>query len=312
MVKRIGIGVLLMTSMMYAQTATTETIFIDHGSSLGKDTYGNELYDQNVTIKTTNYEVDTFWNRFFNPDDKKKTFTQLTTSASARMRVEASSACSIAGKGELSSEGCSGQKPFLVNDTSVAGLAEGASVSLIFQPVYKDPANPTGLYTDTSAEKMIYPLDILRDENYYKNDVPLEGKKSFFSFFSDIFKSFFSFFGFSSQNSTDYRNNPVVKIDNVTPADAERERYKANIIAGVQQKYLMPTGTNLHQGLLYTPVSLLHYKQKEKEATVSGCQTSGWPIMCRMITGFTSMFFNTTLLNKNTSGSVVKSELITL
>ncbi|HEX5622824.1 MAG TPA: hypothetical protein VFX57_00155, partial [Sulfuricurvum sp.] len=46
--------------------------------------------------------------------------------------------------------------------------------------------------------------------------------------------------------------------------------------------------------------------------TVSGCQTSGWPIMCRMITGFTSMFFNTTLLNKNTSGSVVKSELITL
>ncbi|MGA9045754.1 hypothetical protein [Sulfuricurvum sp.] len=314
MIKRIGIGALLLTSIIYAQTATTETIFHPLGNSLGKDIHGNELYKQQVTISTTNYEVNTFWNRFFDPENKTRSFTQIKTTATAQLSVEASSACSIAGKGELASQGCSGQKPFLVNDVSVAGLANEASVSLMFQPVYKDAGTPTGLYTDTSADAMIYPLDIQRDEDYYKNDVPLGAKKSFSSFFSEIFQFFFSFFGFTSQNSTDYLDSPVVKIDNVTSADDERQRYRANIIAGVQQKYLMSTGTDLHPGLLYTPVSLLHYKQKNKEENVASCQSAFWPMtmMCRIMTGFTSMFFNTTLLKKNTSGSAVKSDLITL
>ncbi|MDD5717753.1 MAG: hypothetical protein PHW64_08095 [Sulfuricurvum sp.] len=299
---------------MYAQTATTVTTFITP-VSLGKtDVHGRHLYEQNVTIATNNYQVDTFWNRFFDPAKKNQEFQTISTSATAQLSVAASSACSIAGKGELAAEGCSGQKPFLVNDTSVAGLSDGASISLIFQPVYKDPTAITGLYTDTSADKMFYPLDIQRDANYYKNDVALSAKKSFFSFFGDIFKVFFSFFGFTATNSSDYLNSPVVKIDNVTSADDERQRYRANIIAGVQQKYLMPKGTNLHPGLLYTPVSLLHYKQKDKEANVASCQSAFWPMtmMCRMMTGFTSMFFNTTLLNKNTSGSAVKYDLITI
>lgn len=305
------LGLLVLISLVQAQTAVTTTSIV--GSPIRYDTYGRQEQNQTVKITTTNYEVDTFWNRFFNPADKKKIFSEVSTTGTATITVEASSACSIAGKGELAAAGCSGQKPFLVNDASVAGLVDGGSVSLTFQPVFQDGDHPLGYYTSTSADKMIYPLDIQRDEDYYKNDVPLGAKKSFFGFFGDIFKIFFSFFGFSSSDSTNYQNSLVVKVDNITSADAERQRYKANIIAGVQQKYLMPTGTNLHQGLLNTPVSLLHYLQKDKVTSVSSCQTSGWTsILCRMMSGFTSLFFNTTLLSKNTSGSSVKSEIITL
>ncbi|MDP1785219.1 MAG: hypothetical protein Q8K81_07330, partial [Sulfuricurvum sp.] len=186
------IGILVMIPMLHAQdmNTTTSTTFGGRNAA-GMDGYGKQLYVQDVTIKTQNYKVDTFWKRFFNSDDKTTTVTELTTRATSQLSVEASSACSIAGNGELPSQGCSGQKPFLVNDEAVSGLNNGDSVSLIFQPVKEDTAGVL-LYSNSNAN-VVYPLDIGRNGAFYQSSAVVQSgsKQTFFGFFTNIFNFFF-------------------------------------------------------------------------------------------------------------------------
>jgi hypothetical protein len=298
MMNKLWISALILVSIAHAQdmNTTTTTTFGDRIGA-GLDGHGNQLYTQDVTIKTEDYEVNNFWTLFFNPNNKKKHFTQLSTTATAQLSVEASSACSIAGKGQLPAQGCSGQKPFLVNDEAVNGLVDGASISLIFQPV-KDDTTGALLYTNGNVN-VLYPMDIGRVGEYYQSAATVQAgsKKTFFSFFTGIFDFFFdqmagvSFFGTPKIADVKYGTR-------APEAEDRRQRYIANIIGGVDQSHLLsmpyksdPATQINAQTRLNNPASLLHYAEAKKTTDADQCKfmflnLSSDGLMCRMMTGF--------------------------
>lgn len=291
-----AMAMLILATILSAQSATTTTTILERNDK-GMDAHGNQLYTQEVSISTQNYEVETFWNRFFDPDNKSRNFTQVKTTANAQMIVEASSACSIAGKGQLPSQGCSGQKPFLVNNEAVDTLANGATVSLMFQPVKEDKTGAL-LYTTNNAN-VLYPLDIGRNGEFYESTAPVQAgsKQTFFSFFTGIFDFFFDkmvgmdFFGTPKIADVKYgiRSNE---------AEDRRKRYIANIIAGVDHDHLMrrPYGGESATQVdamsrLNDPVSVLHYDEAKKTTDSDQCKfmflnLSSDGVMCRMMSGF--------------------------
>lgn len=294
--RKLGMGIWAFASLLCAQSATTSTTF-GNRLSTGMDGYGNQLYTQQVTIATEDYEVDTFWSRFFNSDNKKKRFDLLATSATAQLKVEASSACSIAGKGELPSQGCSGQKPFLVNNEAVDFLAEGDTVSLIFQPVVEDKSGAL-LFSQTDAS-VLYPLDVGRSGEYYQSGTAVQsGSKQTFSGF---FTSLFDFF-FDRLIGADFFGTPEiadVRYEIRSPeAEDRRQRYIANIIAGVDQEHRMrmpykgEPATRIDAFTrLNDPASLIHYAEAKKTTEAEQCSfmflnLSSEGLMCRIMSGF--------------------------
>jgi hypothetical protein len=280
--------------VLYSDT-TTSTVFGQRTTS-NVDQYGNQLYNQSVTIRTQNYEVDTFWSRFFNPENKQKTYTQLSTSATAQIKVEASSACTLAGKGQLPSQGCSGQKPFLVNDETLVGIKNGDTISVIFQPAYDD-ASAIKTY-NMAKSNTIYPMDIQRTAANYQSSTPVQSgsKQTFFGFFSGIFNFFFN-----KNTGSDYLKTPLIADTKygARSLDAEdrRQRYIANIISGADQDHLLSraykgaAGTAIKTNVLNYPVSLLHYDEAKKATDASQCKfmflsLSSDGFMCRAMTGF--------------------------
>ncbi len=294
--KKTGIGIWVLAPLLCAQSATTSTTFGNRAPS-GMDGYGNQLYTQQVTIATENYEVDSFWDRFFDPEKKTKNFDQLSTSATAQLVVEASSACSIAGKGELPSQGCSGQKPLLVNNEAVDGLSDGDTVSLIFQPVKNDKTGAL-LYTNTD-DSLLYPLDIGRNGEFYQPSASVQSgsRQTFFGFFTGIFDFFFD-----RLIGVDFFGTPEmadVKYDPRSPeSEDRRQRYIANIIAGVDQDHRMSMPYKSDPATqvdaftrLNDPVSLLHYAEAEKSTEADQCKfmflnLSSDGLMCRIMSGF--------------------------
>lgn len=279
----------------YAQSASTQTTFTSK-TDTGMDQFGNQTYQQSVTIKTNNYQVETFWSRFFNPNDKQKEFTNISTVAQAKLVAEASSGCSIAGRGVLAAEGCSGQKPFLINNEAVPA-SNGDKISLIFQPAYDDKTG-TKMF-NASNKNVFYPMDIGRNQEHYKEEAsaPSGSKKSFFSFFTGIFDFFFSqtigfgndFFGESDISDVQYSGRS-------DDAKDRRQRYLSNMIAGVDQDHRMKKPYNNEAGTslgssLNTPVSLLHYAESKKTTEQDQCKfmfmkLSSDGVMCRMMSGF--------------------------
>lgn len=277
------------------QTATTQTTFSSK-TDTGIDLYGNQTYRQSVSIQTDSYQVETFWNRFFNPSNTEKEFTDIGTTAQAQLIAEASSGCSIAGKNTLAAGGCSGQKPFLINNEAVPAK-NGEKVSLIFQTAYDDK---TGNKTfNPTNPNLFYPMDILRNGEYYKEDAaPIPGtQKSFFSFFTGIFDFFFSqTIGFGSDFFGKPKISDTLYSDRSDDAEDRRKRYLSNIIAGIDQEhrvrrpYKGEAGTPLNPQI-NDPVSLLHYAEAKKATQIDQCKfmflkMSSDGLMCRMMNGF--------------------------
>jgi hypothetical protein len=282
-----------LTAAVYG--ATTSTSFGQRISG-EVDQHGNQLYAQSVTMQTQNYEIDTFWSRFFDPQNQKKSFTQLSTSATAQLIVEASSACTLAGKGQLPSQGCSGQKPFLVNDETLAGVNNGDTISVIFQPAYDD-ASAIKTY-NMAKSNVIYPMDILRTGSNYQSSATVQSgsKQTFFGFFSGIFNLFFN-----KSTGSDYLKTPQIADTKYgirsTDAEDRRQRYIANIISGADQDHLLSkpykgaSGTAIKTNILNNPVSLLHYDEAKKATEASQCKfmflsLTSDGFMCRAMTGF--------------------------
>lgn len=288
---KVLMGILVLMSTIHAQelNTTTSTQFGDR-TFVEKDAHGKDLYNQDVTMKTEHYKIDTFWKRFHNPDNKTNSVTQVTTKGTAQLSVDASSACSIAGKGTLPAQGCSGQKPFLVNDEAVNGLADGASISLIFQPV-KDDTTGALIYTNSNAN-VLYPMDIGRMSEYYQSTATVQAgsTKTFFSFFTGMFDFFFN-----QTVGSDFFGTPkIADVKYGTRSDSaedRRQRYIANIVGGVDQENLMSMNPATVIKALNTPVSLLHYAEAKKTTENNQCKfmflnLSPDGMMCRMMTGF--------------------------
>jgi len=290
MFKKILILITIALSLV-AQT-TTDTKFTNKTTAT-TDSFGNTVFNQDVTIETNNFKVDNFWIKFQNGGAAQSNHSTISKSATVEISIETSSLCSI--YTDLDKEGCSGQKPFLINDEAIENKNVGDTISLIFQKDY-DMTNDTILYTDNNAS-LFYPLDIDRDEKFYKSQH--DNSKSFFGIFEKIFNVFFgdnSFFGgFFNFGVVDNSNQPVEDV---------RQRYIANIVSGVDQNHLLEKDvTDIEKDAsgykLNTPVSLIDYTEKIVEN--GGCNLFFFKFsesspFCNIIGGlpFITIFSNTT------------------
>lgn len=288
MIKKRVLPLMILTVAHVVATETTTTF--GNQSTVGSDEYGNSVYQRDVTIKTTDFKVDNFWSKFSNPNNKQSNHTNISKTGMLHIKVEATSACVL--DGTLPQEGCSGQKPFLINDEVLNNSIGNDEFEVAF--TLADGFNAA----DTQG---FYPLDILRDEQYYKEPLVQENgsNRSFFSFFTEIFDFMFSkTVGFGN----DFFGNPDIADVRYDPRSDDavdrRERYIANIIAGVEKKYRMTRpfekieATQIETATkLNNPVSLLHYDEAKQTTEQEQCKfmflnLSSDGLMCRVMTGF--------------------------
>lgn len=244
MIKKRVLFVAILTIAHVMATETTTTFGVEGGAK--GDKYGNSVYERGVTIQTTDFKVDNFWSKFSNPDNQQSNHTNISKAGTVEISVESTSLCSM--YKELDKGGCSGQKPFLINDETLSGVNVNDTITLLFQKNF-DGTNIT--YSDTNAT-VFYPLDVQRDEKFYKE----EGEKNFKSFFQKLFDGFFMTDFFSA-----FFSHEVVDKDNKSSEDI-RQRYIANIVSGIDQNHLLEAAkTPLSTTTLNTPVSLIDYTE---------------------------------------------------
>ena len=248
--RRIYLSLLFVAQAYAAVTSTNTTVNAEVAS--GKDKYGSMLYEHEVKIETENFKVKNFWSKFGSDaeDNSKTSYDSIARTGKVQVSVEAASLCSL--YSDLDKDGCSGQRPFLINDEAVSNFNIGDTMTLLFQKNY-DGENI--LYNDFNPD-VFYPLDVQRDDKFYKE----EGAKSFRSFFSRMFDSFFggSFFG----SFFEYK---VVDQDEQAAEDI-RQRYIANIVSGIDQNHLLVTDSAVRTDALNQPVSLIEYMENQEES----------------------------------------------
>jgi hypothetical protein len=184
-------------------------------------------------------------------------FSTISKSGTVQISVESTSLCSL--YPELDKNGCSGQKPFLINneaieDSSGQALSTGSIITLQFNKDY-DGSN---ILYDKDNNFSFYPLDVDRDEKYYKYDAGDDSCHSFFCVMTGVFDNFFGTSFFAGFFDFDVTSTQGSDIDDV------RERYITNITAGLDQNHLMEknvttidtsiSGLNTHN-----PLSLIDY-----------------------------------------------------
>jgi len=226
------------------------------------------------------------------------TFSSLSLSAV----VSIQDGCYVINQGgssEYSEKGCSNQQPFLVNNEtfSVTMPNTDDEYELVFT-LSKD-------YAEVDAG-VFYPIDVLRDAQYYKEEIDENNgsdvSRGYFGRFSEIFDKHFSrTIGFGN----DFFGDPAIADEKYTERSAEaedrRQRYMANTIAGLDEDHQLlplPTlyetygATSVDAGIrLNDPVSLLHYAEAKKETIGKQCKfmfmnLSSEGLMCRVMGGF--------------------------
>lgn len=310
MKNRVLISLSLLASFelsLLAVTTETTTTFEDIPSNVQIDKYGNSFYERKATITTKNFKVDNFWSRFSDKADNQSIYENISRTGTFKITTETTSACTL--DTQLAAQGCSGQKPFLLNDevllTPIAGTSDEFEVAFVEASGFSP-----------SAANSFYPLDILRSEAYYKEPTVATASssgKSFFSFFTGAFDFIFSK---TIGMGGDFFGKADIADEEYTPrsddAEDRRQRYIANIIAGIEQEHRMTkatddsTATQINPNV-NTPTSLLHYAEAKKSTEEEQCQMmfltmSADGLMCRMMSGFGMdawmPFFNKTKTTK--------------
>ena len=302
--KKIGFLLLsfLLSAQIYAQTTKTTTTFNDVAYNNTpvdgvENEYGEtELYKE-ATISTQNFKVDNFWDKFSDSKNGTSTYTQVSKIGTFKLTVKSSFACAKSG---LAQEGCSGQKPFLLN-TGVLNNPDMKKTSIgdaLPTDEYRIPFDDSVNYT-ISNDDAFYAMDVDRIESYYKEPEvhPPAGKESFFSNMIKMFTSHFS-------------KDVNVYGDILTPDEAAiRARYIANIVYGHDKDNRLKIASASSSATLIdtvvpaanNPVSLLNYEELLTTET-AGCDGfilnfSSNSLTCRFMTGFGMgnymPFFNT-------------------
>ncbi len=248
--------VCLISLSTHALDTTTEVTFTSEKSA-GEDKSGNALYDRDVKINTKNFKVENFWNKFSYQGEgvKESEFETISQMGTVRISVESTSICSL--YSQLDKNGCSGQKPFLINDEALIAKSEGDVIKLVFQKDYNGsaPFDADGIPYSDLNDSVFYPLDVDRNGKYYKEQA--HSKNSFFGIFRMMFNAFFGQDGFFSA----FFNFGVTDTNNQQVEDV-RKRYIANIISGLDQDHLLTKGeTPIKTTLLNSPVSLIDYTE---------------------------------------------------
>lgn len=282
---------MILQSVAFGDTVTTTTFKAPTTSE--QDEYGNSYIDREATISTQNFKVDNFWGGFKQDSKKSNNYTTISRSGLFRITTSSTSACTL--ESGLEAEGCSGQKPFLINDEVLNNPIPGTTNK--YKIVFTDATK----YTNNDYNGF-YPLDISRKEAYYKepatdsNTTGTTAKKSFFGYITGAIDYVFnkvvgvSFFG----------QKDIADVKGGARSDAaqdRRQRYIANIIAGIDQDDRLTKNTEdasatvINAPTLNTPPSLLHYAEAKRVTTDEECkfaalQLSSDGLMCRVMTGF--------------------------
>ena len=236
------LGFSLFTSLIFAETNSTKT-----NSSVGfqpaytdgttENEYGDKIMYQNVKITTKNFKINNFWGKFSDVAQDQSNFTNITTSAKVKLTIENSFTCK---NGGLPEEGCSGQKPFLINQ----GTLNNPDLKLdrLGAPLpageYRIPFDSAANY-DTTHDDAFYALDVYRDGKYYTNpktnDYTQAKPKTFFGYMISLIKNYFS-----PQNTTTI-------VNPLTSSETEaRNRYMTNITFGLQQDYRIKKASTIN------------------------------------------------------------------
>ncbi|WP_304545925.1 hypothetical protein [Sulfurimonas microaerophilic] len=234
--------------------------------NLGQDQYGNNVYERDVTIETTNFKVDNYWKKFSlnGSGTAQENFELISTSGTVQINVESSFACK---DGALDTAGCSGQKPFLLNQNTLDNLdlQKDANGNDLPTGEYRIPFNSAKEY-NTTADDAFYPIDVYRDGMYYQetvaNDHLSEKPKTFFGFMTKMFVNFFASLTAESLSLID---SPEI-----------RNRYIANITFGLQKDYFIPKNSTIYTNEVNTSdntkrVSLVDYTIQEDSAQEETC-----------------------------------------
>ena len=321
MIKKIVLFLAIFATANALPTDTTTTFGAE--SAMGSDKYGNSVYQRDVTIQTIDFKVDNFWSKFFDADNKQSNHTNISKTGTLKIVVEATSACTL--DDTLPKEGCSGQKPFLINNDVLNNPINNDEYEVVFSLAEN---------FDASDNQSFYPLDILRDEQYYKDPYPGDTSsglnRGFLGFVTSILDALFSkiigmeLFGDPEIADVQYTPRSDTAVD-------RRQRYISNIIAGVEKKYRM---TKEHEGATATsinapekinePISLLHYAEAEKSTEDEQCKflfmnLSDEGLLCRVMSGFGMdawmPFFNqskTTKIEANTIMADTENALLAM
>ena len=227
MKKTLLLGLFLLTSALFAKTVTDINVSQSpYTEGTTENEYGDKIMYQDVTITTKDFTINNFWGKFSDTAQDQSTFTDIATSAKVKLTIENSFTCKDGG---LLSNGCSGQKPFLLNtgaltnpdlklDNLGAPLPEGE---------YRIPFD-SALNYDTAHDDAFYALDVFRDSQYYQEpaaDDTLNSTKQK------------NFFGYIVAFFQDYFSKDTAVYGSATGSPQIRDRYMANIIFGLQQEY---------------------------------------------------------------------------
>ncbi|MDF1877984.1 hypothetical protein JHD47_09170 [Sulfurimonas sp. SAG-AH-194-L11] len=255
---------LLISSLSMAAVTQTSVVF-NSPSDKTQNEYGDTQMFQNISLETKNFQVDEFWGKFKFGDSSSSTPAStydISTNANVKVTVELSFACQDGG---LDENGCSSQKPFLINE----GLLDNPDMQLdssgdyLPEDEYRIPFD-SSLNYDSSNDDAFYALDMFRDGIYYK-DPELTGEtqepKNFFGFLKALFEDYFS-----------------KDVDTYTSGDASpelRNRYIANITFGAQKEYRVKYSgvldtAEINKANINKKVSLLDYNSLIIETT-TGC-----------------------------------------
>lgn len=253
MLKTVGIFLSLSIALMAAQTDTK----VEFGAEQykGADKYGNSVYERNVTIKTTDYTVDNFWKKFSwsGNSTNQESFALIATSGTVQVSVKSSFACK---EGGLDSTGCSGQKPFLVNQGVLnnADMKLDGSGNALPAGEYRIPFDAAPNYNALNDDAF-YALDVYRDGKYYSEGTAADAaNEKPTTFFGAMFKIISSFFSPTAASSLSSADSPDI-----------RNRYMANITFGLQDNYMLEKdingilNTGVENGANSTQATLLDY-----------------------------------------------------
>lgn len=253
----------LLTSALFAKTVTTIDLSTPAVGTTENE-YGDRIMYQDVTINTKDFKIDNFWGKFSQSAKNQSSFTDIATAANVKLTIENSFTCKDGG---LVEEGCSGQKPFLINQGTLDNPdlkldKDGASLPA---GEYRIPFDSAVNY-DPTHDDAFYAIDVYRDSQYYKkpavdDSVNSTTSKNFFAYIKAFFEDYFS------KDTTVYGSeigSPEI-----------RDRYMANITFGLQKEYRIAindliTTTEINSANADKKVSLLDYNSQIVEDT-TGC-----------------------------------------
>jgi len=254
---------LLLTTLFAKTTTSIDFTTPPYTEDVLENEYGDKIMYQDITINTKDFKVQNFWKTFTQNPNNESVHTNIATSAKVKLIIQNSFTCK---DGHLDSEGCSGQKPFLINQYILNNpdLQLSADNTPLPDGEYRIPFDSAANY-NRSNQDAFYALDVYRDDIYYKaptnTDTTTQSNTNFFGYIIAFFQDYFS------KETTIYGSSIA--------SPEIRDRYIANIIFGLQQSYRIAkddaiSTTEINGANSNKEITLLDYNSQIIENT-EGC-----------------------------------------